>query len=397
MKGKIMKYRKFGKLDWQASALGFGAMRLPVIDRNPNNIDEPLAISMLRYAFDHGVNYVDSAYGYHGGNSERIVGKALKDGYREKVKIATKCPTWMLQSADDYDKFLDEQLKKLQTDKIDLYLFHGLAKNRWEKIRELKVLKRAEKAVADGRIGHIGFSFHDSYDAFKEILDGYDNWTMCQVQYNYMDIDIQAGTKGVQYAANKGLAVVVMEPVRGGRLANPPEAVTKVWQDFKPKRNAVERALQWVWNQPEISLALSGMSTMEQVVENVEIAGRSGVGILKKNELALYDRIRDAFKGLCPIPCTACRYCMPCPNGVDIPQNFQIYNEAIMYNNPQMGRAQYRGGRGLTPEQQADKCIDCDTCVELCPQKIDVPEWMKKVHAFLGPPPSKPEAPKPVA
>ena len=392
-----MKYRKFGKLDWQVSALGFGAMRLPVIDRNPNNIDEPLAISMMRYAFDHVVNYVDSAYGYHGGNSERVVGKALKDGYREKVKIATKFPLWMLKTADDYDRALDEQLKKLETNKIDFYLFHGLAKSRWGTVLELKVLDRAERAVADGRIGHIGFSFHDNYEALKEILDGYDNWTMCQVQYNYMDIDIQAGTKGVEYAGKKGVAVVVMEPLRGGRLSNPPEPVTKVWEDFKPKRSAVEWALQWVWNQPEITLALSGMSTMEQVVETVEIAGRSGVGILKKKDLAMYDRIRDAYKGLCPIPCTACRYCMPCPNGVDIPQNFQIYNEAIMYNQPQMGRAQYRGGRGMTADQQADKCIDCSSCVELCPQQIDVPGWMKKVHAFLGPPPPKPDAPKPAA
>jgi len=392
-----MKYRKFGKLDWQPSALGFGAMRLPVIDRNANNIDEPLAINMMRYAFDHGVNYVDSAYGYHGGNSEKVVGKALKNGYRAKVKVATKFPLWMMKTADDYDKALEEQLKKLGIDKIDFYLFHGLAKSRWDKLLELKILNRAERALADGRIGHIGFSFHDSYDALKEIIDGYDNWTMCQVQYNYMDTEIQAGTKGVQYAASKGLAVVVMEPVRGGRLANPPEAVTKVWQDFKPPRNAVEWALLWVWNQPEISLALSGMSTMEQVIQNVDIAGRSGVGILTKDELALIDRIRDAYKGLCPIPCTGCRYCMPCPNGVDIPQNFQIYNEAIMYNNPQMGRAQYRGGRGLTADQQADKCLECDSCVELCPQNINVPEWMKKVHEFLGPPPPKPEATKPAA
>lgn len=392
-----MKYRKFGKLDWQASALGFGAMRLPVIDRNPDNVDETLAISMMRYAFDHGVNYVDSAYGYHGGNSERVVGKALKDGYRAKVKVATKFPLWALKTADDYDRCLDEQLKKLEVNKIDFYLFHGFAKSRWDKVLELKVLNRAERAVADGRVGHIGFSFHDSYDTLKEILDGYDNWTMCQVQYNYMDTEIQAGTKGVQYAANKGLAVVVMEPVRGGRLANPPEAVKKVWQNFNPPRNAVEWALLWVWNQPEISLALSGMSTMEQVVQNVDIAGRSGVGVLTKSELALVDRIRDAYKGLCPIPCTGCRYCMPCPNGVDIPRNFEIYNEAIMYNNPQMGRAQYRGGRGLTADQQADKCLDCNSCVELCPQQIDVPSWMKKVHEFLGPPPSKADAPNPAA
>jgi len=393
-----MKYRKFGKLDWQVSALGFGAMRLPVLDRaNPVNINEPLAIQMMRYAFDHGVNYVDTAYGYHGGRSEIVVGMALKDGYRQKVKLATKCPSWMVQKADDYDRFLDEQLKKLQTDKIDFYLFHGLDKTRWPILQKAGVLARAERAVADGRIGHIGFSFHDDYNVFKKILDDYDNWTMAQVQYNYMDINIQAGTKGVEYAAKKGVALVVMEPLRGGRLSNPPEQVKKIWQDLRPKRSAVEWALQWVWNQPEVSMALSGMSAMDQVVENVEIAGRSGVNILSKAEWALYDQIREAYKGLSPIPCTACRYCMPCPQGVEIPRIFEIYNEATMYGDLGVGRFMYRGGRGLREEQRADKCTECETCVELCPQKINVPEWMKKVHAELGPPPAPPTAAKPKA
>ena len=393
-----MKYRKFGKLDWQVSALGFGAMRLPVLDRaNPTNINEPLAIQMMRYAFDHGVNYVDTAYGYHGGRSEIVVGMALKDGYREKVKLATKCPAWMVQTADDYDKFLDEQLKKLQVSKIDFYLFHGLDSTRWPQMQKLGVLSRAERAVADGRIGHIGFSFHDDYDTFKKILDDYDGWTLAQVQYNYMDINIQAGTKGVEHAAGKGLAVVVMEPLRGGRLSNPPEPVTKVLQSIPPRRSAVEWALQWVWNQPDVAMALSGMSTMEQVVENVAIADRSGANILSKDEVALYDGIRDAYKGLSPIPCTACRYCMPCLQGVDIPRVFEIYNEAMMYNDPAVGRFMYRGGRGLREDQRADKCTECGTCVELCPQKIQVPEWMKKVHAMLGPPPAPPSAPKPAA
>lgn len=393
-----MKYRKFGKLDWKVSALGFGAMRLPVLDRaNPVNINEPLAIQMMRYGFDHGVNYVDTAYGYHGGRSEIVVGMALKDGYRQKVKLATKCPSWMVQTADDYDKFLDEQLKKLQTDKIDFYLFHGLDKTRWPILQKAGVLPRAERAVADGRIGHIGFSFHDDYDTFKQIVDSYDNWTMAQVQYNYMDINIQAGTKGVEYAASKGLALVVMEPLRGGRLSNPPEAVKKIWQNLKPTRSAVEWALQWVWDQPQASMALSGMSAMEQVVENVEIAGRSGVNTLTKEEGALYDNIREAYKGLSPIPCTACRYCMPCPQGVEIPRVFEIYNEAMMYGDLGVGRFMYRGGRGLREEQRADKCTECTTCVELCPQKINVPEWMKKVHEQLGPPPAPPTAAKPKA
>jgi hypothetical protein len=387
-----MKYRKFGKLDWKVSALGFGAMRLPVLDRmNPTLINEPLAIDMMRYAFDHGVNYVDSAYGYHGGQSEIVVGKALQDGYRAKVKLATKCPAWMVQKADDFDRFLDEQLKKLQTDKIDVYLFHGLDRTRWPSIRSLEVLPRAERAIADGRIGCIGFSFHDEYDTFKNIIDGYDNWSVCQIQYNYMDIKTQAGTRGLRYAANKGLAVVVMEPVRGGRLAKPVNAIAKVWESSPHKWSPAEWALQWVWDQPEVATALSGMSTMEQVVENVTAAERSGVSILTGEDLELVDRVMEAYKTLYPIPCTACRYCMPCPQGVEIPRVFEIYNEAMVFNDPGMGRFMYRGPRGLKEEQRADKCAECDTCVELCPQKINVPEWMKKVHELLGPPPAPPK------
>jgi hypothetical protein len=391
-----MKYRKFGKLNWQVSALGFGAMRLPVIDRNPTNINEPEAIRMIRYAFDHGVNYIDSAYGYHGGNSELVVGKALKDGYREKVKVATKFPAWMAQTADDYDRVLDEQRKKLDIDKIDFYLFHGLDRTRWPLVQKLGLLSRAERAVADGRIGHIGFSFHDDYEVFKTILNGYDNWTLAQVQYNYMDVNIQAGTKGVQDAAAKGIALVVMEPLRGGRLSKPPEPVTKLLESAPRKWTAVEWALQWVWNQPEVTTALSGMSAMEHVLENVAVADRSGVNKLNAEDLAFIDRIKETYKGLSPIPCTACRYCMPCEFGVEIPRIFEIYNEAMMYSDPAVGRFMYRGGRGLTPEQQADKCTECRTCVDLCPQKIDIPDWLKKAHAYLGPPPPRPtaEAPK---
>jgi hypothetical protein len=245
-----------------------------------------------------------------------------------------------------------------------------------------------ERAIADGRIGCIGFSFHDDYDIFKGIIDGYDNWTICQIQYNYMDTENQAGTKGLRYAASKGLAVVVMEPVRGGRLARPVEAIAKVWETGRYKWSPAEWALQWVWNQPEVALALSGMSTMEQVVENVAAAERSGINTLNWEDLKLVKRVMDAYQTLYPIPCTSCRYCMPCPQGVEIPRIFEIYNEAIVFNDPGMGRFAYRGPRGLKEEQRADKCSDCETCVELCPQKINVPEWMKKAHELLGPPPA---------
>jgi predicted aldo/keto reductase-like oxidoreductase len=378
-----MQYRRFGKLDWKVSALGFGAMRLPVIDNEQANVDEPEAIRMIRYAIDHGVNYLDTAYPYHGGNSERIVGRALKDGYREKMKLATKLPARMCESADDFDRFFNEQMERLDTGKIDFYLLHGLNGRSWPKVRDLGVLQWAEKKMAAGQFDYLGFSFHDELDVFKEIVDAYD-WTFCQIQYNYMDIETQAGRKGVEYAANKGLAVVVMEPLRGGKLGKQPEPVMKIWDSVSHKRSPAEWALLWVLDQPEISVALSGMSTMEQVVENVQVASRSAPGMLTDEELALYDRVREAYQGLSPIPCTACGYCMPCPNGVDIPRNFQIYNDAVMYDDMRIGRFYYRGGR-IEEEQRADQCIECGDCLDACPQEIPIPDWLKKVHEQLGP------------
>jgi predicted aldo/keto reductase-like oxidoreductase len=378
-----MQYRRFGKLDWKVSALGFGAMRLPVIDNEQANVDEPEAIRMIRYAIDHGVNYLDTAYPYHGGNSERIVGRALKDGYREKMKLATKLPARMCESADDFDRFFNEQMERLDTGKIDFYLLHGLNGRSWPKVRDLGVLQWAEKKMAAGQFDYLGFSFHDELDVFKEIVDAYD-WTFCQIQYNYMDIETQAGRNGVEYAANKGLAVVVMEPLRGGKLGKQPEPVMKIWDSVSHKRSPAEWALLWVLDQPEISVALSGMSTMEQVVENVQVASRSAPGMLTDEELALYDRVREAYQGLSPIPCTACGYCMPCPNGVDIPRNFQIYNDAVMYDDMRIGRFYYRGGR-IEEEQRADQCIECGDCLDACPQEIPIPDWLKKVHEQLGP------------
>jgi predicted aldo/keto reductase-like oxidoreductase len=382
-----MQYRQFGKLDWKVSALGFGAMRLPLIDNDQANVDEPEAIRMIRYAVDHGVNYLDTAYPYHGGNSERIVGRALKDGYRDRMKIATKMPARIIESANDFDRIFNEQMERLDIDKIDFYLLHGLNARSWPKVRDLGVFRWAEEKMAAGRFDYLGFSFHDELDVFKEIVDAYD-WTMCQVQYNYMDIEIQAGRKGVEYAANKGLAVVVMEPLRGGKLGRQPGPVMKVWDGASQKRSPAEWALLWVLDQPEISVALSGMSTMEQVVENVKVASHSVTGILTDEELALYDQVRDAYQGLTPIPCTGCGYCMPCPNGVDIPRNFQIYNDAVMYDDMRIGRFYYRGGR-LEEEHRAEQCTECSECVDACPQEIPIPEWLKKVHEELGPRPSE--------
>lgn len=374
-----MKLRKFGKLDWQVSALGFGAMRLPTVGDDHSKVDEPEAIKMIRYAIDHGVNYVDTAYPYHGGNGEVVVGKALKDGYREKVRLATKLPTWLINSREDMDRIFNEQLKKLQTDHVDFYLLHSLNGETWEKMVELNVFEWAEKTMGEGRIKYLGFSFHDDYEVFKRIVDGYDKWTFCQIQYNYENEDIQAGTRGLKYAASKGLAVVIMEPLLGGALANPPPAVKQIWDEAG--KHPVETALQWLWSKPEVSVVLSGMSAMEQVKQNVEFASRSGIGILKDEDLKLIARVHRTYKELCPIPCTKCGYCMPCPNGVDIPRNIELYNNGVAYNS--MGASKWAYNNNLPAENRASACVGCRTCEEKCPQKIKISEWMQKIDKEL--------------
>jgi predicted aldo/keto reductase-like oxidoreductase len=377
-----MRYRKFGSLDYEASVLGFGAMRLPIIGKDSSRVDEPEAIKMIRHAIDYGVNYIDTAYVYHEKNGEVVVGKALQNGYREMVKLATKLPSWLVESPDDFDRFLDEQIEKLQTDQIDFYLLHALNANYWPKYRDWKVIDWAEDAMADGRIRYLGFSFHDDFEVFKEIVDAYDNWTFCQIQYNLMDIDYQAGTQGLQYAASKGLAVVIMEPLRGGQLTNKiPKSVADLWETATVNRTPADWALQWIWNHTEVSVILSGMSTMQHVLENLESADRSAVGILSEEELILIDKVRAEYRRLVPVPCTNCKYCMPCPNSVDIAAIFEYYNDAIIYDNPATPRFLYRN---LSKEKQADNCVECFECEEKCPQAISIPEQLKKAHAWLG-------------
>jgi predicted aldo/keto reductase-like oxidoreductase len=376
-----MQYRKFGKLDWQASALGFGCMRLPVIGNDNGNVDQEKATEMIRYAIDHGVNYMDTAYLYHNQRGEAALGKALKDGYRAKVHIATKLPVIIMKDTDDFDRMLDEELERLQTDSIDFYLLHSMDREKWEKALKLNLLKKAEDALADGRIRHLGFSFHDKLDVFKQMVDGYDKWTFCQIQYNYMDVDYQAGKAGLQYAANKGLAVVIMEPLRGGRLALELPAAKPLWAQAKNKRTPADWGLQWLWSQPEVSVVLSGMSTLQQVKENVASADNSHVGLLNADELELIDKIRDTLKDRSPIGCTACEYCMPCPNGVNIPGVFDYYNRIAMFDDLEGTRFHYKNF--MENEKKAENCIQCETCLSKCPQHIPISDWMPVIDGVL--------------
>jgi len=376
-----VQYRGFGRLNWKSSALGFGAMRLPTVGEDRAKIDEVPATRMIRAAIDAGVNYIDTAWPYHKEQSEAFVGRCLQDGYRDKVKLATKMPSWLIKERTDFDKHLAVQLERLQTDRIDFYLLHALNKTFWPNLRDLGVFEWAEGAVRDGRIGQLGFSFHDDLAVFKEIIDAYD-WTFCQIMYNYMDIEFQAGREGLQYASSKGLAVVIMEPLRGGSLAaRAPQQVAAIWDEAATKRTQADWALQWLWNQPEVSLVLSGMSTMDQVEQNVASAERSGVGMLKSEELALFDRVSAAYRALSPIPCTDCKYCQPCPSGVDIPGVFSIYNNAQMYGDIQRYRQSYN--QFMDAAKRADRCVACGKCETVCPQQIEIIDWLKKAHVFL--------------
>jgi predicted aldo/keto reductase-like oxidoreductase len=382
-----MQYRPFGKLDFQVSALGFGAMRFPTKD---GKIDETEAAKILHAAIDQGVNYVDTAYPYHDGTSETFLGRVLQGSYRQKVRLATKMPSWLMESAADFDKYFETQLKRLQRKDVDFYLLHALNKKSWLKLRDLGVLDWAEKATRAGRFRHFGFSFHDGPEVFRSIIDDYDRWDMCQIQYNYMDVANQAGMEGLRYAAAKGIAVVVMEPLLGGKLTAPPQPIQEIWDQAANQRSAVEWALQWLWDQPEVSTVLSGMSAMEQVVENVALARKSGIGLLNREEQALVDNVRVEYRKLTAISCTNCRYCMPCPNHIDIPANFANYNDGIAYGKPDNSRGQYswwKTAHELKIEEhdiRAGRCLQCGLCDAKCPQGIPISRWMPVIHKILG-------------
>jgi predicted aldo/keto reductase-like oxidoreductase len=373
-----MVHREIGKTGEKVSALGFGCMRLPTLD---NGIDIPEATRMLRHAIDKGVDYVDTAWGYHNGQSEPFVGEALKDGYRKKVNLATKLPSWLIKSREDMDHYLNEQLKRLQTDVIDFYLLHALNGRFWDNLVKNNVFDFMDRAKRSGRIKHIGFSFHDTLETFKKIVDAYD-WEFCQIQYNFLDTDYQAGTEGLNYAAEREMGVIVMEPLRGGKLVRRvPGDVQKIWDLAPQKRSPVEWALRWVWNDPAVGVVLSGMSNMENVEQNLEIADAALPNSLTSQELSLISRVREIYTSRIKVDCTACGYCMPCPNNVAIPDSFEVYNDAAMFDDVEGARRSYNNF--FKPENRASKCVECGKCEELCPQKIPIIEKLKEVAALL--------------
>jgi predicted aldo/keto reductase-like oxidoreductase len=283
----------------------------------------------------------------------------------------------------DFDNLLSQQLRKLETEQIDFYLIHALNLTRWRDIvLKHNLLEEAERAIADGRIGYLGFSFHDDYESFAEIVNGYDRWTFCQIQYNYMDTETQAGSRGLQLAAGKGLAVVVMEPLLGGRLAEPPANIRELMDGCAVCRSAADWALQWLWDQPEVSTVLSGMSSMDQVEANLASACASRPHSLQAVELELIEQVRQKYRERTVVPCTGCAYRMPCPNGVKIPDNIELFNYAHLYDDAPAARFKYQVF--LNEQQQAESCIGCKSCEEQCPQKIPISTWMPEVSALLA-------------
>ncbi len=374
-----MLYREMPKTNDKLSILGFGCMRLPGGQNNPN---EKESIRQIRYAIDHGVNYVDTAWPYHGGKSEVILGKALKNGYREKVKVADKLPQWLCMSHEDMNYYLCEQLRRLDTDRIDYYLIHALNGAAWNRFKSNGGMAFIDQIKTNGKIANIGFSFHGPRADFLEIIDAYD-WDFCQIQFNILDEHYQAGIEGLEHARKKGIGVIIMEPLRGGSLAGKqPAEVEKIYK-AAPDRSHIDWALRWVWNHPGVITVLSGMNSIKQLDENLETASTAGINAMSAEELNTVQQVAATFRGLMQVPCTACQYCMPCPAGVNIPAAFTAYNAKYLFNAGFMNRAMYlmqnQGGENKKPSF-ASQCVNCGKCIKHCPQHIQIPSELKKVE-----------------
>lgn len=360
------------------SILGFGCMRFPM---KGGSIDEARSIAMIHDSIDKGVNYFDTAYFYHNGKSESFLGTALSGGYREKVKIATKLPPFMISKLEGAKKIFTTQLSKLQTDYIDYYLLHMLTdKPGFDRMVEIGVMEWMEELKEEGIIRNIGFSFHGGKADFEQIIAAYP-WDFCQIQYNYLDENNQATKSGLQLAYSLGIPVIVMEPLRGGKLvSNLPEQVLNAFHSYDEKRTPAEWALRWIWNHPEVNVVLSGMSDEAQIAENVRIAGEAQADSLTEDELKVFETVKAVLKEKTKIPCTACGYCMPCPSGVNIPGCFSAYNDKYLLGDKH-NSFKYLQTLGALSKQPAyaSRCTECGKCERHCPQKIEVRKQLKLV------------------
>lgn len=378
-----MQYRTLGKSGVQVSALGFGCMRLPIVGEDVGAIDKVATKKLLAKAIELGVNYVDTAYVYHNGQSESVIGEIIEAlGARSKVLLATKMPVWDVRSRADMQKYFDEQCQRLRTDYLDFYLLHTLNKQYWPQVRDAGVLDFLADMQAQGRIRHSGFSFHDDLTVFKEIVDAHP-WEFCQIQYNYLDEEMQAGTEGLRYAAERDMGIIIMEPLRGGNLAqDPPADIQKVWDDSGFTRSPAEWALRWLLDKPEVSVILSGLNAESHLEENAAVCASHLPCSLTPAEKQAIATVAELYSTRFQVPCTGCRYCMPCPSGVNIPAIFNIYNQFGLFGNKHWCTGMYNFALAATDER-ADKCVECGQCEEACPQQIAIIQKLKEAHVAL--------------
>jgi uncharacterized protein len=365
-----VEYVQYGKTGMKVSRFGLGCMRFPSGEKE--------AIEMVRYAIDHGVNYLDTAFVYK--DSEIITGKALKNGYRNKTYLATKSPIWNIDKHEDFEKYLDEELLRLETDHIDVYLLHNMNHGNWEKVKRYDGFTFLDKMVQKGKIAHKAFSIHNTFEAFKEIVDTYD-WEMFQIQLNILDEKQQVGVEGLKYGADKGLAAVIMEPLRGGYILNTvPQEAQDLINRYPEKRSLAEWCFRWLYNMPEVSLILSGTSTLEQLKDNLKIFEHAVPNVMSEEDLNLIKMIREAYEAKKSIGCTGCSYCMPCPEGVTIPEIFKLYNSQQLMKSHMIDKVVYQSS--LVPAGSgADRCVSCGICATHCPQGLEIPQLLRKVHA----------------
>lgn len=376
-----MVYNGFGRISDSVSRFGMGCMRLPRTKDEKGNdvIDEEESIGMIRYAIEKGVNYFDTAYAYEG--SEKVLGKALKGGYREKVMIATKCPMYEIKEYGDYQRVFDESLRRLDTEYIDVYLFHCLDRKTWEKVKSTNGIAFMEDMKRQGKIRAIAFSFHAEYELFIEIIDAYD-WDACLIQLNILDQDHQAGVKGLQYARRKGIPVVIMEPLKGGLLGNAPADVTDLLNSYHEKRTLTEWSFRWLYNQKEVKVVLSGVSSMEQLKDNIRIFSEAETNVMNDMDHELIGQIRDIFARKVKVGCTGCKYCMPCPNGVNIPEIFKVYNDSALISWSEFGKVFY-DLVAVSSGRDVSKCTGCKACEKRCPQGIPITGRLKEAHEAM--------------
>ena len=379
-----MNYRNYGKTGYKVSALGMGCMRLPrLYEDGKAQVDREKAFEMIRYAATHGVNYFDTAFGYHNQTSESVLGEALDGGLRQKVKIATKQPTFAMKTQADIRRNLENTLKKLRTDYIDIYLIHNINPANWEEVQQREIFAEYEKFREEGMIRAIAFSYHGGAELFPKVLAAYP-WDMCQIQQNFLDIDIEATENAIILAGQKGCALVIMEPLRGGGLAKAPAAVQKLYDEFPTRRSPVEWAFRHLLNYPQVSTILSGMSTLEQIKENIAIFSKPDAipNCLSGEEKALLRKAKAAYDAIETIPCTGCEYCMPCPHGVNIPRVFALYNDALRFENFEPSKRGYWFTTNMGGD--AGRCEECGECEPKCPQGIEIIQELKVTHQALG-------------